>query len=284
MKPQRIAMSGAQGFVGSHLKAQLRESGHAVIPLTRSAPPGEPEWIRFSLENGVDADRLRGFDSVVHCAYDFGVLDVQESTRRNVEGSERLFRQAHNARVPLLVFISTLSAFPRCRSQYGRGKLAVERLVSEIGGISVRLGFVHDESDRGLSGRLKKLATNLAVIPLPGMGRQKLYPLSALDLGPSLLRITERAKPGSVIPLAQAEPVTLADLLRTFARQAGKRVHLVPTPWQPIWILLRCLEGAGVRLSFRSDSLLSLVNQDPRPDFSSTHDLGLTLRCFSGPP
>jgi hypothetical protein len=47
-------------------------------------------------------------------------------------------------------------------------------------------------------------------------------------------------------------------------------------------MVLRCLELGGVRLSFRSDSLLSLVNQNPDPDFSATHGLGLALRTFPG--
>jgi len=279
MRRLRIAVTGAQGFIGSHLRQQLRELGHTVVPLVRTIPTTEPEWVRFSLEDGV-AGPLSGFDALIHCAYDFPAADARESDRRNVEGSTRLFQSARAAGIRHLIFVSTLSAFPGCRSHYGRGKLAVERVVSELGGISIRLGFVYDESGRGLSGKLKRLAGRLPVMPIPGTGRQKLYPLSALDLGPSVITILERAKAGSVIPLAQSEPVTFADLLRRFASQSGKRVVLFPTPWQPLWLGLRCLEVAGIRLSFRSDSLLSLVNQNPNPDFSIAHELGLRPKLY----
>jgi hypothetical protein len=90
------------------------------------------------------------------------------------------------------------------------------------------------------------------------------------------------ATPGAVIPLAQVQPVTFSHLLRAYGKRAAKPPRLLPAPWQPAWMVLRCLELGGVRLSFRSDSLLSLVNQNPDPDFSATHGLGLALRTFPG--
>jgi hypothetical protein len=46
------------------------------------------------------------------------------------------------AGVPTLLFISSLSAFEGCRSQYRAAKLAVERCVTEARGCNMRLGFV----------------------------------------------------------------------------------------------------------------------------------------------
>lgn len=269
----RIAITGARGFVGGHLARQLAAAGHEVLEMGRGV---EPPGIRYSLEEGIAPQRLHGVDLLLHCAHDFRAADAAQAYRRNVLGSIALFRAAHAAGVPRLVFISTMSAFPGCRSRYGQGKLEVEQAVTELGGYSLRLGLVQDDSGRGLSGSLRRLAAALPVIPLPGRGGQRLYPVPASELAAAVLAITKQAAPG-VFTVAHDEGFTMAELLRGYAAQAGRQVVLLPLPWQLMWLGLRLAEAAGLRLSFRSDSLLSLVNQNPAPDFDSVRRLGLTL-------
>ncbi len=280
MKPLRIAITGARGFVGSHLTRQFRDSGNTVVGLSRQRPLGESDWLCYSLDATPPGDSLQGFDVLIHCAYDFQCAGPEEDRRRNVDGSIELFKAAQQAGVRHRVFISTLSAFTNCRSRYGQGKLAVEHAVAQLGGFSLRLGFVYDGSGRGLSGALSKLVRTWPVVPLPGTGNQTLYPLAAADLGPSILRIIEQRRSGGVFALAQEEPMSLRALLRAFATEAGRSVAFLPVPWQAMWFGLRVLELVGSRSSFRSDSLVSLLNQNPDPDFAATRELGLQFRPF----
>jgi hypothetical protein len=57
-------------------------------------------------------------------------------------------------------------------------------------------------------------------------------------------------------------------------------VKFVPVPWRLIWAPLRLAEALRLPLKFRSDSVISLVNQDPHPDFAATRALGVALRDF----
>ena len=282
MRSLRIALSGSTGFIGSSLSGQFRALGHTVVPLARSAPRGEKYWIPFSLGDTVDASSLTGFDVLVHAAYDFRVITPVECSNVNVEGSIRLFDAARRGGVEKLVFVSSLSAFEGCRSQYGRFKLAVEQFVKKIGGYSIRLGFVCDDSGRGLSGRLRAAAARFPLIPVPGDGSQKLYPLAAADLGPAFESVWRCAPPGTIVTLARPEPVAFGDLLRAFGLQNGRSPILVPCPWRPLWLAFKLLEAVGIKLGFRSDSLLSLMNQDPSPDFQWSEYCGITLRPVAG--
>ena len=274
----RVALTGAHGFVGGHLARCLAGAGHQVVPLMRSQPPEPAEWLPFSLETGVRPDQLSGFDALIHCAHDFSAPDERENRRLNVEGSIGLFTAASEAGIRNRMFISTMSAFPGCKSNYGRGKLAVEEQVTASGGVSICPGFVYDGTNRGLSGSLRKLATISPVIPVPGTGNSALYPLHADDLGAAVLRILELQSRPQVVTVAQTKPYTLASLLRLYARQAGRSLVLIPTPWQPMWAAIRLLEACGARPSFRSDSLVSLLNQNPSPDFRPMLDLGIQVR------
>jgi len=250
----RIAMTGATGFVGGHLTAQLRAMGHDVTPLARHAAPAEI------------------FDALIHAGW--GLANPEA----NVASSMRLLGAAKAAGIQRIVFISSLSAFEGCGSRYGAAKLAVEKAVAAIEGCSVRLGFVCDDSGRGLSGSLKKLA-RLPVIPLPGGGKQNLFTIQAEDLAPAFLKILEHGDRDPV-NLAHPEPVSLASMMRTFARRQGTRAVFLPVPWRILWAPLRAAEGAGLELKFRSDSLVSLMNQDPAPDFRRLTEWGIMLHGF----
>jgi len=270
----RIAITGGTGFVGGQLSAQLRAMGNSVTQLSRTALPSENGLI-WSLENGLPSAQLEGFDVLIHAAWDFVRPEM------NVAGSIRLFQAAKAASVPRIVFISSLSAFEGCRSHYGATKLAVEKTVGALDGCTIRLGFVCDDTSRGLSGSLKKLAA-LPMVPLPAGGGQHLFTIQAVDLAPAFLKILERCDRAPV-NLAHPEPVSLADMLRTFARQQGRSPVLLPVPWRLLWAPLRCAEAAGVSLKFRSDSLVSLMNQDTAPDFRRLDEWGIVLRAFDPP-
>jgi nucleoside-diphosphate-sugar epimerase len=269
----RIAITGGGGFVGRHLTAQLRALGHRVTVLARGVTPGEADFIPFALESAPQPDRLTGFDALIHAAWDFNAADD-----RNVTGSASLFKAARAAGVPRLLFISTLSAFEGCQSNYGATKLATERQLTPIGVSSVRLGIVCDNSGGGLSGSLEKMAM-LPVIPLPGGGKQNLHTVSADDLGPAFRKILEHCERDPV-SLANPAPVSLKSMMRIFARRKGKNAIFLPFPWRLIWAPLRAAEAAGIKLRFRSDSLVSLMYQNPAPDFTVLQKLDIRLRSF----
>lgn len=63
----RVAISGASGLVGRHLRASLEADGHVVLPLVRSEPgDGQIGW--SVLERRIEAEKLEGMDAVVHLA------------------------------------------------------------------------------------------------------------------------------------------------------------------------------------------------------------------------
>jgi uncharacterized protein (TIGR01777 family) len=66
--PQRIAITGASGLIGSALVGFLKSEGHTVQRLVRRAPVS-PEEIQWDPQAGtVDIEALRGVDAVIHLA------------------------------------------------------------------------------------------------------------------------------------------------------------------------------------------------------------------------
>ncbi len=82
--PQRVAITGASGLIGSALVGHLKSEGHTVQRLVRRAPVS-PDEIQWDPKTGhVDIEALRGVDAVIHLA-GVGVGDKRWSKRYKSE-------------------------------------------------------------------------------------------------------------------------------------------------------------------------------------------------------
>jgi uncharacterized protein (TIGR01777 family) len=66
--PQRIAITGASGLIGSALVGYLKSEGHTVQRLVRRTPIA-PDEVQWDPKSGfVDLEPLRGVDAIIHLA------------------------------------------------------------------------------------------------------------------------------------------------------------------------------------------------------------------------
>lgn len=285
MTPERrpvCAVTGASGYVGSRIAAYLARNGADVIELNRGGSPSLPgsRAMRFTLGDDPPAGVLRGVDVLVHCAYDFSVNDWASIERVNVQGSSKLLRRAYGDGVATIIAISTVSAFEGCRSLYGRAKLLIEREARGVGGYIVRPGLVYDDqAPRGMVGALAGLLQVAPVVPLIGGGKQVLYPCHADDLARLIYILASQRPPvRKSIVAATHEGLTFRQILEGIARSRGKHRLFVPVPYSLVLGALRAAEAVGIRTRLRSDSLVSLMNQDPAIDFSGLDATGAVFR------
>lgn len=156
----RFVVTGAAGFIGSHLAETLREQGHDVLGVDSYTDHYE-RWRKERNAEGVDvleADLalaplepiVAGADGIFHLAGQPGVRaswgeSFQVYLDRNVRASQRLFEAAAAAGTRV-VFASSSSIYgdaeayptgedvePRPISPYGITKLACEHLAVAIG-------------------------------------------------------------------------------------------------------------------------------------------------------
>jgi len=82
--PQRIAITGASGLIGTALVGHLKSEGHTVQRLVRR-PVVAPDEIQWDPKSGyVDIETLRGVDAVIHLA-GVGVGDKRWSKKYKSE-------------------------------------------------------------------------------------------------------------------------------------------------------------------------------------------------------
>jgi nucleoside-diphosphate-sugar epimerase len=261
------AVTGANGYVGSVICAAL---GPETLRLVRR-PAGKMD-VAWSLgEYPAEVFRARGVTRVVHAAWDMQASRLAELEAGCVAGSKRLLDAAVAAGAAF-TFISTISAFEGARSAYGQAKLQVERMVLAAGGNVLRPGLVHGGGEGGMFGSLRQTVARAKVIPLIGDGSAPQYLLPE-----KLLAQAVRMDFKGVLTVADPQPEAFRDLLRRIAAEQGKSPVLVPVPWQIFYAGFRGAEALRLKLGFKSDSVLSLIFQNPAPDFGPMRQLGLDL-------
>lgn len=258
MSRERVAVTGATGYLGSLFSSAFRDAGHDVVALTRSQPSDRNmTWRRFELGETPDVELFDGVDVLVHSAWDLGNSSASDAWQRNVVGSRRLINAAHDAGVKKVIFISSMSAYTGTTQTYGLMKLAVERTALDLHDVVVRPGLVYGDDAGGMAGTLRKIAG----LPVwPRFGHAKLFLAHADDVASALVRIAEDYDrfAGQIIGLAHPERADLPTILTSVSKDARTKTSL-PVPSTLVMSGLRVVEKARVPLPFRSDSLLGLI-------------------------
>jgi dihydroflavonol-4-reductase len=113
----KLFITGATGFVGSHLARMAAEQGAELRLLTRRTSntenlPSSAELVQGDLrEPSAFAAALRGCDALIHVAADYRlwVPDPAEMYKANVEGTRELLRLAREAGVRRVVYTSSVA-------------------------------------------------------------------------------------------------------------------------------------------------------------------------------
>ncbi len=260
MKKQRILISGATGFLGTHLRRRLIAAGAEVAGLAREpgrAAKANPEcaWFPYELPHLPSPAAFEPrVDVFIHCAYE--PSSARESTSAlNVEGTRRLVNECRARGVGRFILISSMSAHEGAESEYGRSKLACESLLDPARDVWVRPGFIIGNG--GIFLRLSQMIGRIPAIPLFYGGHQLIHTITVDELTLAIERIIEKELRGLVL-VGEAEAVELRDFYAAIARCQGRRPFFVPVPGGPALAGLRATERLGVPLPFTSENLLGL--------------------------
>jgi nucleoside-diphosphate-sugar epimerase len=275
------AITGSSGYVGGCVKNYFVARGWEILELTRQ-PKAGTRAIKFQLGDEISPQSLAGVDALVHCAYDFKPLRWKEIRAVNVDGSGKILEAAHATKIPKIIFISSISAFDGCRSLYGNAKLEIEKIALANDALVIRPGLVYGDGSGGMFGRLVAQVRKSSLILIIGDGSQ----IQFLVHNEDLCAFIEKFATGKIeiapriLTAANEQSWLFKKLLLEIARKLEKKIKFIPLPWRFVWFGLKSAEICGLQLNFSSDSLLSLMYQNPAPDFSENAKVGLICRPF----
>ena len=121
-KNSKILVTGAAGFLGSHLSEQLSILGHSVIGIDNMIggyKDNIPKNIKFHKIDCCDFEKvqnvMKGIDVVYHCAATahegLSVFSPFEITKNNYLASVSIFSAAVNEKVKRIIFCSSMARY-----------------------------------------------------------------------------------------------------------------------------------------------------------------------------
>ncbi len=259
----RVLVTGASGFLGSHISEAARDAGyevHGLIRKTSSRQWLNQDEIHIHVADLGDREAmillLKDMDYVIHAA---GVLattsrNPRDSHRVNLELTRLLAEASAKAGIKRFVFTSSLAAGgpgpdPRPRteddpdnpvSHYGRSKLTAEQMLAvfsdRLSTVSLRFSTIYGPRDRNIFGFFK--AASAKIIPL--MGYNTLH--TSMVYGPDAARAAIAAlsadiKSGSVYQITDEVGYTLNELY-DYMEQALSKAEKSKRVRFPFWLVM----------------------------------------------
>ena len=260
--PDRVLLTGATGFVGSHIAGAFVEAGYEVLCGVRAS--SDMRWIsdlpieRVSLDLKGGAEGLpravENADLVVHAAGITRARRVEDYHSVNAEGTRRLAVAAFEAGVRRFVLISSLAARgpddptkdDHPESAYGRSKLEAEAYLRSLGGrmeaVVLRPAAVYGPRDTDLL-PLFKMA-NRGWLPLPS-GANLLQPVYATDVARAALAAVREPLGFGPFPVAENRLYTWKEVIAGLEKALGRTVRTVRLPAAAFTLAGRAAEWAA---------------------------------------
>ena len=278
----KVLVTGANGYIGSHMLTKLISCGYDVIALVRnpalmSVQNGVSVY-SYQLDSDVSLEIFKDLSAVIHLATFTGDLDIGKQ-KTEIKAINNLMEAANNAQVEKFIFISSQSAKPDAPTFYGRNKWLLEQEVANHGGIIVRPGLVYGgDRECALFGTLCKLVSKFSVVPdlLPS---PEVQPVHVDDLCLAIFNIVINPMKKFEFNIAATESMRFSGFLKSLAwYRYNKYLWSVPFPGiilSIVAMLLKMLPDLKLINNERINGLLALRKMDTQESLDS---LGVTLR------
>ncbi len=298
----KVFVTGGTGFIGGEVVRQLRARGEDVACLVRS--PEKATKLRqlgCELVNGSlsDAAALRegmaGCDAVVHAAamYEVGIPAKQHPAmyEANVHGTALAMRAALEAKVPKVIYVSTVGAFGNTHgeivdesyehpgkeftSYYEETKLEAHRIVQRmivedsLPAVIVQPGGVYGPGDTSQVADLLEefFAGRLFLLPFPELG---ICLTHVADIAGGILLALDKGRIGETYVLS-GPATTMREAVETIAAVSGRKApkRNLPTPVMKALTPIGPLVG---RLMGQPPNLRELISSADGVTFWASHE------------
>jgi dihydroflavonol-4-reductase len=297
----KVFVTGGTGFIGGEVVRQLRQRGDEVVCLVRNPAKAAPlrelgcEIVSGDLgDEGAIRQGMAGCDAVIHAAavYEVGIPPSQRPAMReaNVGGTERVLGAAREAKIPKVVYVSTVGVFGNTHrrvvdesyehpaqsftSAYEETKWEAHQVAKRLIGeglpcVIVQPGGVYGPGDTSSVGQLldQFLAGKMPLVPFPEMG----ICLSHVeDIATGILLALDKGKTGEAYVLS-GPATTIREALGVVADVTGRRPPrgAIPTPLMKAMIPIGPLVGKVMR---QPPNLRELISSADGVTFWASYD------------
>ena len=218
--PLTVLVTGASGFVGSHLAQALVEAGHTVRAMTRHPAdydgPGDP--VEADVGDRGSLDRaLVGVDAAYYLVHS---LDRADFVAKDAEAARSFSAAAAQAGVERIVYLGGLGDEESDLSDHLKSRREVERLLGADGVPVTVLRAAIVIGHGGISWEItRQLVAHLPAMVVPRWASTKTQPIALADVVRYLVGVLEpEAARGRVFEIGGSEVLTYAEMMQRVAQ------------------------------------------------------------------
>jgi uncharacterized protein YbjT (DUF2867 family) len=233
MTGAEVLVTGASGFVGSHLCRALDRSGHRVRAMTRHpdryAGAGRPIAGDVSRPVSLVAP-LAGVRTAYYLVHS---LDSARFEQVDAAAARAFGGAAAEAGVERIIYLGGLGADDQRLSAHLRSRRAVERLLGEAGVPVTVLRAAVVIGHGGISWEItRQLAAHLPAMVTPRWVSTRTQPIALQDVVRYLVAVLQTPETtGRVYEIGGPEVLRYADMLQRAAKILhGRRLPILPVP------------------------------------------------------
>jgi len=228
----RVAISGANGFVGTDLRQFLSSKNISIISLTRKkckSFKSEKNIIFSDLESKNLAKKLRNCNTLVHLIGTGVQTTSADYQLVNVEQTKKIISLCKKANIKKIVYISGLGVNKSTTFGYFISKLKAEQQIvrSGLDYTILRASYILGKNDPLTKNLLKQQKRRIIIIP--GSGKYRLQPISASDVSRVILScVTNKKLSNKTVDLVGPQTISFERFIRRFIK--GKRIAVKKIP------------------------------------------------------
>jgi dihydroflavonol-4-reductase len=250
----KALVTGAAGFIGSHVVGALVAAGADVSAFDRASPADLPAGAEFAQGDLLDRDALRralkGCDAVFHLAalYSYARADATAMERVNVEGTRIVIEEARGLRIvhtascatcgPVAGRAATEADAPAAwelRVPYKRTKLAGERLALDAAAHGANVVVVNPTTPVGPGDRRPTPTGKMVADVASGRARaylanSALNIVAVEDVARGHLLAFEHGRVGARYLLG-GENLSMREVFSAICDAVGRRAPKLAVPW-----------------------------------------------------
>lgn len=273
-----IAVTGASGYVGSHITRRLAQEGYTVKALVHNRQRAENEARLSSLPiEWVEADvtrpetlqnALKDVDAVIHTV----AIAIEKGDRTyekiNIEGTVNLIESAKKNGIQRFINISQLGADAKLPYRFlaSKGKAQDYVAASGLDWTAFRPSVIWGPEDEFANTFARLVPLTPLIFPIVGDQNSKFQPIWVEDVVTACIKsLNDPATSRTVFELGGPEILTLEEIERRTLQAIGAKRKMIHFPLSilkiAVWIMEKLLPNPPVTRSLLELLAVSNVTQ-----------------------
>lgn len=265
---KKILVTGAGGFVGTHLIAFLVKKNYQLTALVMTSREKKRlKGIRSVLvadlsKKGAWQKNLTGYDLIIHLAAQISAKTPDLFIKNNVVATQNLIDALKKNKVPEIIHFSSAAVTSIRLDDYARTKKTQEETVrkSKLKYTVLRPSMIYGPGDTKNVGWLIQIVKKLPIIPLPGGGEFGRQPVYVEDICKIVEKNIRAGSKNRVYEIHGVEYVSMKRMINVITKKLKTKRILINVPVILLLLAVKINESLFPNPKFTTDQIMSLTS------------------------